>query len=99
MEILGYRTVMDTDGIPYQVADVLHPGAILPVSIRTTDIHPVDEAQAIERVIDSSLKMVRIPFDDHSVPVSERVAQAYGYSELDGCGNDPDLVTELRGGF
>lgn len=37
--------------------------------------------------------------------ISERVAQAYGYSqlphdaELDGCGNDPDLVTELRGGF
>ena len=36
----------------------------------------------VEQVIDSSLKMVRIPFDDHSVPVSERVAMAYGQSAL-----------------
>ena len=45
---------------------------------------------------ESSRSFVRQPFNDHSVPVGELVAILQGTSELDGCGNDADLVTELR---
>ena len=32
-ELVGFRTVADVDGKPYQIADVRYKGAILPVSV------------------------------------------------------------------
>ena len=70
MEILGYRTVYDVDpSKTFMVADVMLPGAILPVSIRCDEINPVEEAQAIERRINYDMTitpsdMPAIDFDN-----------------------------------
>jgi hypothetical protein len=54
MNVLDIRTVTDVDNRPYQVADVLHEGAILPVSIPLYELHGVD-VDGLANMVDVAL--------------------------------------------
>jgi hypothetical protein len=72
--------------------------------------HPIEEAVAIERVIDAQLPYTRVfnPYLSGSVrycsELDERKAQAdaiceeYEAAHIDGCGTDSDLYDVARGG-
>lgn len=98
------RTITDTDGSTYEVADIVKPGAILPLSIPLYEYFDADweaKADAVYCWLCAADATDRVPYPVEIKAKVDLVCDRYENEfmvEADGCGNDSDLWDWSRGG-